>query len=277
MKKETFILGESASAEYYYSYTVMLRALCTKASIASGQKISVAFLPLLYVPSEPDHHVLIDDINDVFVKATRENGFEPYFVMSNLVISCHEGRAGNVVINGVEMFSPTYFWGSKTSSHIEARFFLGIRENLKKYMEGGFLVGNEKPEFEVQRKFILDSDERRGNKVDEKIAVFTKSSVISQSSKNSVISQSSSSVNVSTTSSWKRKAGPWEDVDRSRAKAAKIRAKESRDRKLQDAMKILEGHQQDLASIKRTLSLAKSNDTKRSVTSELSSCDLNKS
>ena len=269
------ISGESASAEYYYSYTVIIRALCAKASTETGKRITVAFLPLLYIPSEPERHVMIDDINDLLVKATNETGCEPYFVMSNLVTSCHEGRAGNVTVNGIEMFSPTYFWGSKTSSHIDARFLLVIRENLKKYMEGGFLVGNRKPEQEVQRKFILDSDERRGSKVDEKIASCTKIGVDHQVSGSLNVSSRFSTGSFSNHS--KRRAGPWEDVDRSRAKAAKIRAKDSRDKKLQDAMKILASHEEDLGTIKKTLSLAKTNDSKRSVAADLSSCDLNKS
>ena len=255
------------STEYYYSYSVMIRAMCTKASKDSGKNITVAFLPLLYIPSEPEYHSLIDEINDVLEKATVENGYEVYHVMSHVVHTCHEGRLGNVTIRGVEMFSPTYFWGSRTSSHLEGRFLLTVRENLKKYLQEGFLKGNHKPEFEVRRKFILDCEERGGTKrVGQHVA------------KNEVAtSVSPHSSDGSTSRGVKRSGKPWQMVDASKAKAAKIRAAKTREKKLEDALNILQAHQKDLSSIKETLRNAKATDSNRLVTDEMSSCNLNKS
>lgn len=246
----------------------MLRALCAKASEQLKKTVTVAFLPLLYVPSEPDLHSLIDDVNHVLEDATVQSGHSNYYVMSHVVTTCHEGRAGNITVNGIEMFSPTFYWGSRTSSHLDAKFLLSIRENLKEYIASKFTIGNKQPEFHVKRKFIRDDSERCGSGD----PVPSVSHIVP-----TVAPARGGRGDSGSRKNLKRTGKPWGDVDLSRAKVAKLQAKERRDKKLEDALKILSAHEADINVIKQTLDSARNQDSNRSVSEDMSSCNLNTS
>ena len=240
-------------------------SLCKEFSKKLGKVITASFLPLLYIPSEPNNHGLIDEINSLLEDATRQCGFSMYHVMSHVVVKCHEGRVGNVFVKGVEMFSPTYFWGSKRSSHIEAKFLHGIRDNLKAYMRGGFKIGNKDPAFHIERKFVRDDTVRH-----------RQTAVMIQSSSGSRKQTEKEERGSQTGGSGLKRGQDSNDTHRVREKQARLQALSARAEKVKKALASLREHDTDITGLQGSLNRAKQNDAKRSIAKNLSSINMNK-
>lgn len=77
---------------------------------------------------------------------------------------CNVMLSGNVIIDGVEFYSPTTMWESRGSGHLASHVYSMIRRDLKRFFSCLMMRINDPPSEHIKLRYVRDTKERRNLK-----------------------------------------------------------------------------------------------------------------
>lgn len=117
-------------------------------------------LPIIYCPLNDIDFELIDMINDQINQFNMLSGSTTFELNNYIVRRVHEGKCGNVRINGKEFFTPTNVWASRYSNHLSKNTLTNVIVDLRRHFICNFARTCPSVSSHVAMKYVLDSAER---------------------------------------------------------------------------------------------------------------------